>query len=712
MGDDRSIRLAKACSTCRRKKVRCNGNRPICATCRAFDLPCKYEDNVRGQKHPRDDHISAITKRVESLEGELHQAPAEKRPRLSSASDGFRGLKGSPEESSSDEADTRSTRNTQRLNTDNSSSQSSAQTPAESESDTRSYALKNAKGAMRFFGASSYFSFVSPDGASSLENQTGNRSLRSIARQSSSRWKLVDWYPPGLQHEASLDQRCSQPLPTKSLFLELVDEYFRTINVVSPLFNQTSFMKLVNRHFSWNPDTSPSWWGALNVVLAFAYRNRAEKPGNSGDEWSKCIRHIKNAMDVTTELFMRTCDLLAVQTMIGLALFFQGTPNPQPLFMFTAAAIRFSQRRVFWIAFILDADVCTRTGRPAAQDIRDFDTPLPLGCPQDNLGVIELQGVTVNFFSVLVQLALIQRKGYDRIYTKEALEKPMSERADRARACIAELDQWKDSIPLCIRPQRNFSAEYHHFLPPVIRLHFAHHCFYVNVCRVILSSEEQQRMAPGDDCPGEAFAREEAAAKSLEAARSAIELISQIHDDRFGQSFQWSVVYFPAAAAGALFSHIMLQPNHPHAESDLLMITQTVEFLSQLASQEQDTYADYVLSLCSGFEKAARGAIDLSKGHQMRSAVEKMRPSNGQLIPDLQEQGPEKQGAPPSGDFTAGYIDPNLMPNDNGSRLMLDVPLGEDPVDTTDSFSFPSPLVWNWQDVLGGVPPDFYWNIQ
>ncbi|KAL4874837.1 hypothetical protein BJY04DRAFT_233247 [Aspergillus karnatakaensis] len=694
MGEDRSIRLAK---------VRCNGNRPICATCRAFDLPCKYGDNARGQKHPRDDHISAITKRVESLEGKLHPAPAEKRPRLGSAN-------------------TRSTRNTQRLNTDNSSSRSSSQTPVESESDTRSYALKNAKGAMRFFGASSYFSFVAPDGACSLENQTGNRSLRSIARQSSSRWKLVDWYPPGLQHEAPLDQRCSQPLPTKSLFLELVDEYFRTINVVSPLFNQTNFMKLVNRHFSWNPDTSPSWWGALNVVLAFAYRNRAEKPGNSGDEWSKCIRHIKNAMNVTTELFMRTCDLLAVQTMIGLALFFQGTPNPQPLFMFTAAAIRFSlsiglhkanffglselqvqkRRRVFWIAFVLDADVCTRTGRPAAQDIRDFDTPLPLGCPQDNLGVIELQGVTVNFFSVLVQLGLIQRKGYDRIYTKEALEKPMSERADRARACIAELDQWRDSIPLCIRPQRNFSAEYHHFLPQVIRLHFAHHCFCVNFCRVILSSEEQQRIA-----------REEATAKSLEAAMSAIELISQIHDDRFGQSFQWSVVYFPAAAAGGLFSHIMLQPNHPRAESDLLMITQTVGLLSQLASQEQDTYADYVLSLCSGFEKAARGAIDLSisKGHQMRSAVERLRSSNGQLIPDLQEQEPEKQGAPPSCDSTAGYIDPNLMPNDNVSRPMLDVPLGEDPVDTTDSFSFPSPLVWNWQDALGGVPPDFYWNI-
>lgn len=314
-------------------------------------------------------------------------------------------------------------------------------------------------------------------------------------------------------------------------------------------------MKLVDRHFSWNPNNSPSWWGALNIVLAFAYRNRAEKPDNSGDEWQKCIGHIKNAMSVTTELFMRTCDLLAVQTMIGLALFFQGTPNPQPLFMFTAAAIRFSQsiglhnsssfglsesqveerQRVFWIAFMLDADICTRTGRPAAQDIRDFDTPLPSHYPQDGLGVIESQGVRVNFFSILAEFALIQRRVYDRLYIKEALEKPISERADDARVCIEELDRWRDSIPHSIRPRRKFSAEYHAFLPHIIRLHFACHCLYVNIYQVRLVSQ-QQHIGLEDE---NTVSRDESSSKSLEAARSAIDLISQIGDNRFGKSFEW-----------------------------------------------------------------------------------------------------------------------------------------------------------------------------
>ncbi|KOS47096.1 hypothetical protein ACN38_g1942 [Penicillium nordicum] len=78
--------------------------------------------------------------------------------------------------------------------------------------------------------------------------------------------------------------------------------------------------------------------------------------------------------------------------------------------MFAAAAVRLSQsiglhksnsfglpasqieewKRVFWIAFILDADICQRTGRPAAQDTRDYSTLPPHENPPDGLGVMEI----------------------------------------------------------------------------------------------------------------------------------------------------------------------------------------------------------------------------------------------------------------------------------------------------------------------------------
>ena len=34
----------QACNTCRRKKVKCDGKRPACSPCHAFNLPCAYQD--------------------------------------------------------------------------------------------------------------------------------------------------------------------------------------------------------------------------------------------------------------------------------------------------------------------------------------------------------------------------------------------------------------------------------------------------------------------------------------------------------------------------------------------------------------------------------------------------------------------------------------------------------------------------------------------
>ncbi|RAH65340.1 fungal specific transcription factor domain-containing protein [Aspergillus aculeatinus CBS 121060] len=196
-------------------------------------------------------------------------------------------------------------------------------------------------------------------------------------------------------------------------------------------------------------------------------------------------------MSATTELFMRTSNLLTVQTIIGLALFFQDPPDSQPLFIFTAAAIRFAQsiglhmsnsfglsdlqveeqQRVIWLAFLMDANVRTRMGHPAAQIIHNFDTPLSASRP---LGIIEYQGERVPLFSILAQCPLIQRRAYDLLFTKEALEKPVSERAHAARAYLEEINCLKDSIDHSLRPQRRFSPEQHHpFLPQIMRLHFA-----------------------------------------------------------------------------------------------------------------------------------------------------------------------------------------------------------------------------------------------
>ncbi|ORX74254.1 hypothetical protein DL89DRAFT_220126, partial [Linderina pennispora] len=45
-------RLSLACTTCRQRKVKCDGARPSCKTCAKFNWPCIYQPSNR-KRGPR-----------------------------------------------------------------------------------------------------------------------------------------------------------------------------------------------------------------------------------------------------------------------------------------------------------------------------------------------------------------------------------------------------------------------------------------------------------------------------------------------------------------------------------------------------------------------------------------------------------------------------------------------------------------------------------
>lgn len=45
-GGSRPRKSASTCSTCRFRKVRCNGSRPVCSNCQRLGFPCSYDDAV------------------------------------------------------------------------------------------------------------------------------------------------------------------------------------------------------------------------------------------------------------------------------------------------------------------------------------------------------------------------------------------------------------------------------------------------------------------------------------------------------------------------------------------------------------------------------------------------------------------------------------------------------------------------------------------
>jgi hypothetical protein len=65
-GKDRK-RLPLACIACRRKKIRCSGQKPACKHCLRSRVPCVYKVNTR-KANPRTDYMAMLDKRLKRME--------------------------------------------------------------------------------------------------------------------------------------------------------------------------------------------------------------------------------------------------------------------------------------------------------------------------------------------------------------------------------------------------------------------------------------------------------------------------------------------------------------------------------------------------------------------------------------------------------------------------------------------------------------------
>ncbi|KAJ6109935.1 hypothetical protein N7486_002170 [Penicillium sp. IBT 16267x] len=567
--------------------------------------------------------------------------------------------------------------------------------------DQPSYVLQSQDGKMRFYGASSGFSAPYSEPVGQKGTRTSRADGETAVQRSANRWPLTNWIPRMLQDP--FEQRTTQTLPSKKTTLALVDEFLATFNQAIPLVDDRSFMKLVERQFSWNPDENPSSWALLNVILGFSYRERAQMASDESHDWKMSLAHIKNALNVVVELFLRNADLSAVQALLGLALYFQGTPNAQALFMFSAAAIRLShsiglhrniitgmdpseieqRRRIFWIAFILDADISLRVGRPPVQEMEDYNTPLPASLPPDRRGIICLAGIEINLLRLAAQLALVQRRLYRHFHTVATTQQPRETTIKSAIDCEEALFAWKDSIPEELRPQLSFNSEPNYFLQHLHRMHLAYHSCRANLRQLPKSSFSTDVISPDSNQKADADTAN-ICRRSLESARSAIALLPYTRS--FGSNYKWNVLYFFAAASVALASEVTSRPSHELVNDDLRMVRDTVAFLTNISSEEPSTYVDFVLGVCSDVETSARRAIRQSRRDMSpRSASRTKGDARGINTNSAPHEGIE--------DYAGDHL---LQPAiDPQSEPMVDL--------MNPQWSIPP--FWSWQDKYSGLLP-------
>ncbi|KAJ5574232.1 uncharacterized protein N7459_008659 [Penicillium hispanicum] len=715
VGDDtndaKRRRIARACDMCRKKKIKCDGKMPKCSHCINYKTDCIFTQVEKKRNPPKGaKYIEGLENRLGRMEsllrlsgllseddngktdlGTLEKRLADRTSALHAARNANKvnmptgtQQQSVPSHNTTPRMDSNSS---PRTTTTSPESQKESETEVEALSDMMCSLVTNNCGETRYIGSSSGFSIFSPKGIQWVNEKTGDTSFQDMISSSyvdDNKWMY--WKPEIFSDIFA--RRVFKPLPPKEEALSLFKDFFENFNCMFPLFHEATFMHLVERQYSRDPYEGSGWWASINVVLAISHRLRVMSNLVPHEEDKKAWLYLKNAMGVLTELTMRNTDLLSVQALLGMSLFLQGTPNPQPAFFLVAAAIRLShsiglhkrgsgfglnpveveqRKRVFWIAYCLDKDICLRSGRPPVQDDDDMNVELPSEDPPDNVGNVPLADGRgkFNLFRAFCEFAVIESRVYKRLYSAKASKQSDGELLNTIGELDKDLEDWKDSIPSDFRPEYEIQATHGPLLIHVVVLHFAYYNCLTTIHRMSvhhgywtsrLSNYAIQGLNARPLNPRVFLS----AVLCVTAARASINLIKYIPQGDF--ACVWLIIYYPVSALVTLFANILQNPNDARARSDVKLMNVVVNFLSTLVSDESNGSIMRMLGLCGEFERIAKVVLDKAEKESHARKKRKAAPddsANGQPPASSPSVNLNTPAPPPAGPFS-----PSMFTND------------------------------------------------
>lgn len=658
-------RIARACDMCRKKKIKCDGKLPSCSHCTNYKTECIFTQVEKKRNPPKGaKYIEGLENRLGRMENLLRLSGLlgedevgtdlgmlEKRLQRREASlSAGESVPASPSQGTPSGSEHLSPGSQQTSGGSRSgdslrgrrSGDKSSDGGVEDLSDRMCSLITNNQGETKYIGSSSSYSIFSPTGVKWVNEKTGDNSFAQMiadGAQDDSKWA---YWQPGIFGDI-FERRVYQSLPSKPETLALLKDYFENFNCIFPLFHQATFMHLVDRQYSDDPYDGSGWWASLNIALAIAHRLRVMSNLVSKDADAKGWMFLKNAMAVYPELTMRNTDLLSVQALLGMALFMQGTPNPQPSFVLVAAAIRLShsiglhkrgstfnlnnaeveqRKRVFWIGYMLDKDLCLRAGRPPAQDDGDMNVELPNADPEDDIGNLPIPGgKKFNLFRAMAEFATIQSRVYNELYSASASRQSDGELLNTIGELDKRLEQWKDDVPIDFRPEQEIKASHTPLIVHVVVLHFSYYNCLTTVHRMAVhhgywTSRLSDFAIQGLNSRPLNPRIFSSATLCVQAARASIHLIKYVPQGDF--ACVWLILYFPVSALVTLFGNILQNPTDPRARSDLRLMNVVNTFLNMLCQEEDHGAANRMRKVCAEFERIARATLDKSDKESKR----------------------------------------------------------------------------------------------
>lgn len=139
------------------------------------------------------------------------------------------------------------------------------------------------------------------------------------------------------------------------------------------------------------------------------------------------------------------------------------------------------RRNVFWIIFSLEKSISIRTGRPSVFSDDDIGVELP---PKTTRAYKDLSSTdsVLGSYRCVATIALLESRVYTKLYSARSHTKSDLERLKWVGSLDRELQQWRDELPVEIRPERPIKCHINHLMD-VIMIHFAYYNCLVAIHR-------------------------------------------------------------------------------------------------------------------------------------------------------------------------------------------------------------------------------------
>lgn len=303
----------------------------------------------------------------------------------------------------------------------------------------------------------------------------------------------------------------------------------------------------------------------------------------------------------------------------------QATVNPEGSFLLIGAAARIAtslglhrklegfglsqaeleqRQRVFWVMYVFEKDLCIRIGRPSAIDDCDVGISI-LTEPCDEeiaISVGSSERVTFYPFQHMCALAVIQSKVYRDLYAVHSRIGTTTERLESISKVDAELQHWKEQIPLDARPEHPIVCErdsqfaiailhfgYYHCLIAIHRVHAQHELWVSQQAEVGGTDKNMPESSMFSDQDQLISQQQSSYELCLAAARSILYLAAAYLDGKDVQhKLLWLSTYFPLSAFLTLFTHILQRPLSEKADSDLVIMANSYDCLRKITLKEDE----------------------------------------------------------------------------------------------------------------------------